>query len=224
MVGACRFLVNDLQRELEDIFVSFLLSCSSAALPNQTDKQNDAVKTEKVQKSSDPAEESLANLTSELELTAQATELLQHVKDGEMSASGTIQKGITGLNKGLDESTITKVISGSKSVCASEVKLGSAEEELFELKNGLKDVDRGACCSSESTLAALLPQLYWFSQRYSYPALGRACLALLLGFQDSPSPFASSVAADVLRRVAREADCTESLKQDLLRLVSAALG
>lgn len=224
MVGACRFLVNDLQRELEDIFVSFLLSCSSAALPNQTDKQNDAVKTEKVQKSSDPAEESLANLTSELELTAQATELLQHVKDGEMSASGTIQKGITGLNRGLDESTITKVISGSKSVCASEVKLGSAEEELFELKNGLKDVDRGACCSSESTLAALLPQLYWFSQRYSYPALGRACLALLLGFQDSPSPFASSVAADVLRRVAREADCTESLKQDLLRLVSAALG
>lgn len=225
MVGACRFLVNDLQRELEDIFVSFLLSCSSGAPPNQTHKENNAVKTEKVPKSSDPVEESLANLTSELELTAQATKLLQQVKDGETSVSGTIEKVITGLSRGLDGSTITKHISGSKSVRASEVLLGSAEEELSEPKNRLKDADREACCSSDTTLAALLPHLYWFSQRYSYPALGRACLALLLGFQDSPSPFAStSVASDVLRRVAREADCTDTLKRDLLSLVSAALG
>ncbi|KAM4716686.1 armadillo repeat-containing protein 5 [Anableps anableps] len=206
MIGARRFLVNDLQRELEDIFVAFLVS----------DRKTHTVKTESERKSSDPAEDNLADLTSELELTAQAKKLdrlLQQAEGRDTSFTGTIQKVITGLKGSLDD------ISGSKSVRSSEVQSAAPE-------NRLKDADQASCCSSEAGLAASLPQLYWFSQRYSYPALGRACLALLLGFQDCPGPFgspSSSAAADCLRRLTREADCTETLKQDLLSLVSAAL-
>ncbi|MEQ2301841.1 hypothetical protein AMECASPLE_000431 [Ameca splendens] len=220
MIGACRFLVNDLQRELEDIFVSFLLSCANAGQPRQADKQDDAKKKDRDQKGTDPAEDNLANLTSELEQSEQLNSFLQQV-EGRETFTGTIQKVIRGLNRGLDENTIKKVISVPKSVDASEDQL---QEESLAPKNLLKDAERGSCSSSETTLSALLPQLYWFSQRYGYPALGRACLALLLGFQDCPRPFASSVAADCFRRLVREADCTETLKQDLLSLVSAALG
>ncbi|MEQ2208541.1 hypothetical protein XENOCAPTIV_005494, partial [Xenoophorus captivus] len=220
MIGACRFLVNDLQRELEDIFVSFLLSCANAGQPRQADKQDDAKKKDRDQKGTDPAADNLANLTSELEQSEQLNSFFQQV-EGRETFTGTIQKVIRGLNRGLDENTIKKVISVSKSVNASEDQL---QEESLAPKNLLKDAQRGSSFSSETTLSALLPQLYWFSQRYGYPALGRACLALLLGFQDCPRPFASSVAADCLRRLVREADCTETLKQDLLSLVSAALG
>ncbi|XP_012727517.2 armadillo repeat-containing protein 5 [Fundulus heteroclitus] len=206
MMGACRFLVNDLQSELEDISVSFLLS----SRPQQAARKDDADK--KVRKSPDPAEDSLA---SEPELTAQARKLdfLQQVEGGE-----TLREVLTGLDRGLDESTIRKVLSVPKP---------APEEEPSGPKSLLEEAGLDSCSPSDAALAALLPRLYWFSQRYAYPALGRACLARLAGFQDCPRPFASSsssVAAGCLRRLAREADCTESLKQDLLSLVSAALG
>uniref|UniRef100_A0A3P9P1E8 Armadillo repeat containing 5 n=1 Tax=Poecilia reticulata TaxID=8081 RepID=A0A3P9P1E8_POERE len=64
MVGASRFLVLDLQRELEEVFLSFLESWSDR--PNQSNKTH-IVKSEPNQKSSDP--------TSELELTAPTKKL-----------------------------------------------------------------------------------------------------------------------------------------------------
>ncbi|XP_028842207.1 armadillo repeat-containing protein 5 [Denticeps clupeoides] len=66
-------------------------------------------------------------------------------------------------------------------------------------------------------LPRLLPQLYWFSQRYNYPRLGRACLSVLLRPQGAPP-------ADCLLRLARQADCPAGLKRDLLGLAAAALG
>ncbi|KAM4534528.1 armadillo repeat-containing protein 5 [Fundulus diaphanus] len=218
MMGACRFLVNDLQSELEDISVSFLLSSSSdAARPQQAARKDDADKTDGVRKGPDPAEDSLADLPSEPELTAQARKLdfLQQVEGGETFA-GSIQEVLTGL-------TIRKVLSVPKPVGGSEEQ--APEEEPSGPKNLLKEAGLGSSSPSDAALAALLPRLYWFSQRYAYPALGRACLARLTGFQDCPRPFvSSSVAAGCLRRLAREADCAETLKQDLLSLVSAALG
>ncbi|KAL6102656.1 armc5 [Pungitius sinensis] len=102
------------------------------------------------------------------------------------------------------------------------------EEPRSRPKNCKSSAQRpkpAAGASRRSPLAALLPQMHWFSQRYSYPALGRACLALLLGCRDCPRPFASSaVAAACLRRLAREADCTETLRRDLLSVATAALG
>ncbi|CAB1438760.1 unnamed protein product [Pleuronectes platessa] len=82
----------------------------------------------------------------------------------------------------------------------------------------------GAVKRGHGSSSKTVKSVYWFSKRYSYPALGRACLSLLLGCQDSPRPFStSSFAADCLRRLAREAGCAETLKQDLLSLATAAL-
>ncbi|XP_014862153.1 PREDICTED: armadillo repeat-containing protein 5 [Poecilia mexicana] len=173
MVGASRFLVLDLQRELEDVFLSFLESWSDR--PSQSNKTHN-VKSEPDQKSSDPA--------SELEVTAptkKLNDLPEKVEEKDAS--------FTGLGGRLDQNTN---LSGSKS-----------EEDQSASLTGL---------------VVSLPQLYWFSQRYSYPALGQACLAVLLRFQNRPGPF-----ADCLRRLTREADCTETLRRDLLSLVSAAL-
>lgn len=64
-------------------------------------------------------------------------------------------------------------------------------------------------------LSRLLPHLYWFSQRHSYAALGQACLSLLLGGQGHRG--------EVLQRLAREVDCVEDLRRDLLRLAAADL-
>ncbi|PWA17746.1 hypothetical protein CCH79_00008095 [Gambusia affinis] len=170
MIGASRFLVLDLQRELEEVFLSFLKSWS-----DQSSKAH-VVKSQLDQRGSDP--------TSSLEVTAQ-TKKLNGVpeKVEEREASFTGLSGSSAQNTNL---------SGSK----------SKEDHSASL----------------SGLVVSLPQFYWFSQRYSYPALGRACLAVLLGFQNRPGPF-----ADCLRRLTREADCTETLKRDLLSLVSAAL-
>lgn len=67
-------------------------------------------------------------------------------------------------------------------------------------------------------LRSVLPQAYWFSQRYSYSRLGLSCLSILLRPQLPPS-----VSSDCLLRLVRKADCTESLRQDLLSLATAAL-
>lgn len=64
-------------------------------------------------------------------------------------------------------------------------------------------------------LARLLPQLYCFSQRHSYTALGRTCLSLLLA--------GGSHQGELLRQLTREAHCVEALRQDLLSLATAAL-
>ncbi|XP_067271776.1 armadillo repeat-containing protein 5 [Pseudorasbora parva] len=73
-------------------------------------------------------------------------------------------------------------------------------------------------------LRSLLPQVYWFSQRYSYLRLGQACLSILLQPQGlHPAPLPPSLSADCFLRLAREADCTKGLRQDILNLVKTAL-
>uniref|UniRef100_A0A1A8GPN7 Armadillo repeat containing 5 n=1 Tax=Nothobranchius korthausae TaxID=1143690 RepID=A0A1A8GPN7_9TELE len=231
MIGACRFLVNELKEELEDTFVSFLMSCSTKATgacraaPTEDNAEKTEPKTDQ-----EHSEENLVSLTSELELTEQARRLdalLQQTESKNSSFAGTIQEVITGLKTSLDENTIKRVISVSKSA-RTPVKPPHPEVKTLgptQLQKDVQPVKPAGQSSRESgALAALLPQLYWFSQRHSYPALGRACLSLLLGYQNYPRPFLPSVAAGCLHRLAREADCTETLKQDLLSLASGALG
>ncbi|XP_056256690.1 armadillo repeat-containing protein 5 [Seriola aureovittata] len=254
MIGACRFLVTELQRELEDLCVSLLLSCSSkaasraASAPTEDNTEKAASKMD--QECLESAEENLANRTSELELTGveMQTENLQgqtkqpnsspqktHSK--KTSPTGTVQKVNRGLNTAPDQKAVNSVTSVSKSSCASGVDKSLDPEELRLrskdlIKGSAKLLKSAAQDSSSSSqegagggaLAVLLPQVYWFSQRYSYPALGRACLSLLLGCQDCPRPFlSSSLAGDCLRRLARGADCVEALKQDLLSLATVSL-
>lgn len=231
MIGACRFLVIDLQRELEDLCVSLLLSWTTtpasraASAPTGDGAGRVAPKTDR--ETLESAEENLASRTSELELTSAEVQtgrpdsLLQQA-DG----SGTSDKANRGGNTASDSKTIKSVTPVSKSSSGTALDESFDLEEL-RLRPKVKLLD--PLCPSEAdpgggALAALLPQVYWFSQRYSYPALGRACLSLLLGCQDCPRPFSSScLAGDCLRRLAREADCTETLRQDLLSLASAAL-
>lgn len=68
------------------------------------------------------------------------------------------------------------------------------------------------------TLRSILPQAYWFSQRYSFSRLGLSCLSILLCPQLPPS-----ISSDCLLRLIQQADSTESLRQDLLSLATAAL-
>lgn len=240
MIGARRFLVTELQRELEGLCVSLLLSCSTkaASAPTEDGAGKFALKTDRDNMES--AEESLANQTSELELTSvevQAENIpgltkrpngfLQQADRNKMS--GMAQKASRGVTS--DNKTIKSAAPVSKSSCAP-VRNKSLDPEDFGLRSKtslLKSAAQGSLSSSETSvgggaLAALLPQIYWFSQCYSYPALGRACLSLLLGCQECPRPFfSSSLAADCLHRLARKADCTETLKQDLLNLATVAL-
>ncbi|TRY87762.1 hypothetical protein DNTS_015685 [Danionella cerebrum] len=75
-----------------------------------------------------------------------------------------------------------------------------------------------------SWLRSLLPQVYWFSQRYSYNRLGQACLSILLWPQAPCLPaLHPSLSAECFLRLAQEADCSEGLKQDILNLIKAAL-
>ncbi|KAM7371530.1 hypothetical protein PAMP_008759 [Pampus punctatissimus] len=227
MTGACRFLVTELQRELEDLCVSLLLSCSTKTCPTEDSAEKAASKMD--QECLESAEENLASRTSELELTgfkAQTETLPGQKKKPNSSLHQTHSKKNSSreFSPNLDLKDIKSVTPVSRSSCVSIVDKSPAQEKLsVRPKNSMKSSAQLKSAEG-SILAALLPQMYWFSQRFSYPALGRACLSLLLGCQDCPRPFSSSfLAADCLRRLAREADCTETLKQDLLSLASAAL-
>lgn len=212
MIGACRFLVTELQRELEDLCVSLLLSCSSTA-PSRA----------------------AAALREESSASRTDVDRLESAEEDENLASQTSQLELTGLE--VQTENVSGQVETIKSVCSSSADRTPARQKLgFEPKNLTKSSAQlskpatqdsfspSAAGSGAESLAALLPQLYWFSQRYSYPAVGRACLSLLLGGQDCPQPvWSSSVTGDCLRRLAREADCAETLKKDLLHLATAAL-
>lgn len=225
MMGACRFLVSELQRELEDLCVSLLLSCSTQALA-EDNPEKAASKMD--QDPLESAEDNLASRTSELELTG-----LEMKTGGEQtkkpqteckksSLVGKVQKVNRGLSSTSEKIKSVTAVSVDKSeestLRLKRVETGSGRPEKPEAQSSSSDTGGGGA------LVALLPQVYWFSQRYSYPALGRACLSVLLGRQDRPRAFSSSsVAGDCLRRLAREAHCAETLKQDLLSLASGAL-
>lgn len=210
--------------------MSLLLSCSTkaasgAASAPAVDKTEKAA-TKMDEGCMESAEENLAHRTSELELTGfeVQTENLpgqtkkrnssrQQTDSNKTSCPGTVQKANRGLNTTSDHKTIKSATPVSKS--SSAQRLRSAAQD---------STSSSGASVGDGPLAALLPQVYWFSQRYSYPALGRACLSLLLGCQDCPRPFlSSSLAGDCLCRLAREADCIETLKQDLLSLATVAL-
>ncbi|XP_051243491.1 armadillo repeat-containing protein 5 [Dicentrarchus labrax] len=244
MIGACRFLVTELQRELEDLCVSLLLSCStkasSRAASAPTEDNADKAASKMDQEGLEFAEDNLANRTSELELTgceAQTEHLPGQTRKPNSSPHQTDCMKTSSAGTGPKASRVKSVTPVSKSSCASVGDKSLDPEELkLRPKNLmkssaqlLKSAAQDSVSSSEAksggrTLAALLPQVYWFSQRYSYPALGRTCLSLLLGCHDCRRPFlSSSLVGDCLRRLAREADCTETLKQDLLSLATEAL-
>ena len=249
MIGACRFLVTELQKELEDLCVSLLLSCfTKAASPAASAPTEDNAASKTDQEGLESAEENLANRTSELELTGSEapTETGQMKKpngsvhqtdNNKTSLSGTVQKASKGINTTSDRKTVKILSPVSRSSCASDLdtasdpgKLKLRPKNLMKssaqpMKSATQDSPSSLKASARGrTLAALLPQVYWFSQRYSYPALGRACLSLLLGCQDCPRPLLSpSLTGDCLHRFAREADCSETLKQDLLSLATVAL-
>ncbi|XP_029997833.1 armadillo repeat-containing protein 5 isoform X2 [Sphaeramia orbicularis] len=220
MIGACRFLVTALQKELEDLCM-FLLSHLAKAAPASTEDDGGKAAHKMDHVCLESAEENLVNRTSELELSG--FELQTEQKPNSSVQQKTLQK----------TKTIKGVASGSKSSCVD--KPLSPEDTRLKPKNSMKGSaqvlksETQDSVSSESSrgggaVAALLPQVYWFSQRYSYPALGRTCLSLLLGCQDPPGPlFSPSHAGVCLRRLVRVADCTETLKQDLVSLASAAL-
>lgn len=245
MIGACRFLVTELQRELEDLCVSLLLSCftkaASQAASVTTEDSVEKTISKMDQECLESAEESLANRTSELELTGfemqtenssgqrkKPNSSLKQTDTKKPSLAATVQKATRALSTTSDQKTIRRITPVSKSGCASVVDKSPGPEELRlspkDLMKSSSDLSPSEAGARGGVLAALLPQVYWFSQRYSYPTLGRACLSLLLGCQDCPHPFlSSSLAGDCLRRLAREADCTETLKQDLVSLATVAL-
>lgn len=222
MIGACRFLVTELQRELEDLCMSLLLSCSFKAAEDSS--KVPACKT--CRENPKTAEENLANRTSELELTGAEGDFpgltkkpnrsLRQADRKQPSLAGSIRKTSRGVDVISDHQTI-------RSISDAPV----LDESLNPEELNLRPKSRKPAAQdppAESTLVALLPQVYWFSQRYNYPALGRACLSLLLGCQDRRGPFlSSSLAGECLCRLVREADCTESLKKDLLCLATEAL-
>lgn len=134
------------------------------------------------------AEENLAVRTSELELMEASAE---GEKVGEGGAGGA----------GASNSTRTPLLLLDPAGPAEGA--GGAESAT------------GGVAGRGGALARLLPQLYCFSQRHSYTALGRTCLSLLLA--------GGGHQGELLRRLAREAHCMEALRQDLLSLATAAL-
>lgn len=227
MIGACRFLVTELQRELENLCVSLLMSCSCKAVRKDTGK---SLVHKSAKENHESTEDNLVNRTSELELAGDEKDApgqrkgessyCQQVDANKGCLDGPVQKANRG-NLSLGHGTI-KTIPGSQSEDAPlNEPLSPDKEELAPKPKFLKSAVQDP---SEPTPAALLPQVYQFSQQYSYPALGRACLSLLLGCQGYPQLFSSSsVAGDCLRRLASEGGCTETLKKDLLSLAAAAL-
>ncbi|XP_023813125.1 armadillo repeat-containing protein 5 [Oryzias latipes] len=200
MVGACRFLVDPLQRDLEDLCVSLLWSSSSKAAPRGEPAADRNAEKRKLEQ--EFAEVNLASPTCEAELTGLKCPLLQTERK-KRGFSGAEHNICTGLDA-LSEVTTKKVSPASKPV--------------------KEPPQWGEEPAAAGLVASLLPQMYCFSQRYNYPTLGRTCLSLLLGVRDGPPLFPSSSAAGVcLRRLAKTADSTETLKQDLLHLASAAL-
>ncbi|XP_038844583.1 armadillo repeat-containing protein 5-like [Salvelinus namaycush] len=240
MMGACRFLVTELQREVEDLCVS-LLSCSAKNAGRNADVgKKPPSNMDQYGSEGESADESLANRTSGLELSgseAQTDSLAPTVTAGlaeSLHGSGlqpcqqTEGRRHSAPGPGQKGNSAPKTTSGLET-CVNPLKSSTASKcckRRFKLRS-VSNTQKVADSVQDSKVGpgrwTLLPQMYWFSQRYSYPELGRVCLSLLLGSQGSSQPRPSSLAADCLCRLAREADCTETLKRDLVSLATMAL-
>lgn len=241
MIGACRFLVSELKQELEDLCVSLVLSSLTRAAKKPAASEKETA--DKAAPKTDPeclqsAEEDLANRTSELELTGfeiLTDNFLSPKPNGSPQQThnkkpnvNTVDKGSCPVKHVTSISKVRRISFVDKSITANGARLkpknpvkgsprplkSTAQDDHFTSGGG----------AAGGALAALLTQLYWFSQCYSYPTLGQTCLSLLLGCQDCPQPFPYSLVGDCFRTLAAKADCVEALKQDLMVLVTTALG
>ncbi|KAJ3600514.1 hypothetical protein NHX12_031495 [Muraenolepis orangiensis] len=239
MVGACRFLVAELQREAEQLCVELLLAHTSATTPLRDQGGPVGESTDK----------GLARRNSLLAETG-ALQPLEH-QGTEKPAEGNSSHAVCGSSSsantdGTSRAARKLVMTGEPDLppqdpkplprpgCGSKPGGPGPKKALRSSKSATPDPSPcswSAAGGDSRALWAVLPQVYWFSQRYSYPALGRACLSLLLGAQRGPRPLprpagsssSSSSPGDCLGRLAKEADCTKTLKQDLLDLVALAL-
>ncbi|XP_051995165.1 armadillo repeat-containing protein 5 [Xyrauchen texanus] len=199
MIGACRFLVPGLQRAAEDLCVDLLFSAVSSVLRTLAKPccSDDATMT-----------------TSRMDVDLVCKDPTHSGPEGspQVSKSKILVAQLTGPN--------------IMSKCS---KQQSKLQNSPNFKQVPEVVPAAAATSSENGsegawLRSLLPQLYWFSQRYSYLRLGQACLAILLrpqGFQ--PFPLHPSLSVECFLHLVQEADCTEGLRQDILNLVKTAL-
>lgn len=126
-----------------------------------------------------------------------------------MGASRFLVPGLQRTAEDLCVSALSSLVSEVDGRCPS--KLPSTQKR-HRAPNTMDDD------GEDGTLRSILPQAYWFSQRYSYSRLGLSCLSILLRPQLPPS-----VSSDCLLRLVRQADSTESLRQDLLSLATVAL-
>ncbi|XP_061604733.1 armadillo repeat-containing protein 5 isoform X1 [Phyllopteryx taeniolatus] len=221
MTGACRFLATELQKELEELCVARLLSEMAV-----TTHVEDHAAAPPAGGDQDTTEEHLASRTSELDLTCVQLQI-------ETLLEKSVKKTTTFIHK-----KESKNIPGTKAdtICRIQSLKPFAEKEKSEFKSSaqllkaafpdcLKPSEEEPEGGTSGVPTALLPQVYCFAQRYNYPALRRACLALLLGCREAgqgPSPSACE-ATDCLREAAGQADCIDTLKQDLLSLATDAL-
>nr|XP_057904395.1 armadillo repeat-containing protein 5 [Doryrhamphus excisus] len=228
MVGACRFLAMEMQKELEDLCVSRLLSPS----PNQTVSapcewssdgaaglDQDHLKT---------TEEHLANRTSELVLTCVEVEIENLSEEMCALTKGSSHQKGSKKPRGLKPNTTPKTRPSSKSVCVpgdsgiNELK-SSAQHLKSQADSPPTSEHRGG--TGGGARLALLPQVYRFALHYNYAAMRRASLTLLLGSPDGGRRLYHSPrkTAECLQRLACQADCTDTLRQDLLSLAADAL-
>ncbi|XP_077591327.1 armadillo repeat-containing protein 5 [Stigmatopora nigra] len=150
-------------------------------------------------------EEHLASRTSELDLTCVQLQL-------EPLLEKTLETDASGPKKEITDSICPTKSLNEKSPSKSSAQL---------LKDEVPEEGGVAGGVAGGSGAALLPDVYRFAQRHSYPALRRACLALLLGGRSLP--FSARQAAECLQEVAGGADCVDTLKQDILSLAADAL-
>ncbi|XP_054615542.1 armadillo repeat-containing protein 5 [Dunckerocampus dactyliophorus] len=228
MVGACRFLAMEMQKELEDLCVSRLLSpCPNETVSAPSEDHAAASPAGLNRDHLKTTEDHLANRTSELVLTCVEMEI-ENLSE-EMSvltkASGH-QKG-SKKPRGRKANTTPKTRESSKSGVSGdsgikEVK-SSAKHPNSHANSLPTSEERGG--RGRGVRAPLLPQVYWFALHYNYPVMRRACLTLLLGSPDGGRQlyYSPRETADCLQRLASQAECTDTLKQDLLGLAADAL-
>ncbi|XP_067089460.1 armadillo repeat-containing protein 5 [Osmerus mordax] len=258
MIGACRFLVTELQREVEDMCVAVLLSPGRTA-PDLSEEAGKKASSNMDQNGpeGESADKSLAERTSGLDLSGSEVHAKSQTKpwtvgqvdklhvsgfcsplqtEGELKpASVRRPKAKVISNIISDIETVSSIVnqtprSNPRSIIGktspptgSKLTSTPSEGHLQHDTNSTLDSSCSKAVHRRGVLGALLPQIYCFSQVYSYPRLGRACLSVLLGSQSSMQPFPFSWAGDCLCRLAREADCTDLLKRDLVSLVTTAL-
>ncbi|XP_063045659.1 armadillo repeat-containing protein 5 [Engraulis encrasicolus] len=220
MVGACRFLVTGLQRDAEHMCVALLRSC--AALINSSAAAAAAASLpQRLPKSSVLPDDGSSRKTVKRDgvprpLQQPSKVLKTPLASGPKSTSKTTKPQdpkVASSKDGEQQQLLRQT--PLKSSSSQDIPRVSADEASEER------------CSS---LARLLPQMYWFSQRYNYPRLGKACLAVLLrpqGHGACRGSLASCLppaqAAECLLQLSKDADSREDLKQDLLQLAATAL-